>query len=239
MIGNSLRKGIWLAFGLSVALAGRASSGDMKYETVFETDFSGNLDAWRVEQQEGGSVAIKEGKLVIADKKGCTVWYDRELEGPVRISYTVTVSSVERVSDMNCFWMARDPDHESDLFAEGHGREGAFAQYDDLSLYYVGYGGNHNSTTRFRRYLGKGVKPLLEGYDLRDEAHLLKADHAYRIELVADESGARYFRDGELIFEYADPEPLLRGWFGFRTVWSHLEIDDFKVERILKTEDES
>ncbi|MBC2605012.1 DUF6250 domain-containing protein [Pelagicoccus albus] len=204
---------------------------DVAYETIASDDFSGDLSNWRIEQQPGGSVYLEDGKLVIADKKGCSVWYVNELEGPLRITYSVTVTSKERVSDMNCFWMASDPDHPEDLFKEGHGREGAFAQYDDLRLYYVGYGGNHNGTTRFRRYLGKGEKPLLEGYDLRDEEHLLKSDHKYEIELIADEDGARYYRDGELVFEYEDPEPLKKGWFGFRTVWSHLEIDDFKVEK--------
>lgn len=204
----------------------------MSDSIVYEDDFSQGLGSWRVEQQEGGSVSIENGKLVIADKKGCTVWFDKELEGPVRISYTVTVSSEERISDMNCFWMASDPDNEADLFADGHGRAGAFAQYDALRLYYVGYGGNYNSTTRFRRYLGHGEKPLLEGYDLQDEANLLKPDHAYRVELIADEVGARFYLDGKLVFEYADEAPLMRGWFGFRTVWSRLLIDDFKVERL-------
>lgn len=200
-------------------------------ETIFEDDFEDGLSNWKVEQQEGGRVFTENGKLVIADKGGCTVWLKEELEAPVRISYSATVSSKERVSDLNCFWMASHPD-DDDLFFDGHGREGAFAQYDVLQLYYVGYGGNHNGTTRFRRYLGHGEKPLLEGYDLRDEEHLLKADHTYQIVLEADSQGARYFRDGELVFEYDDSEPLKSGWFGFRTVWSRIEIDDFKVERL-------
>lgn len=193
--------------------------------------FTEALSEWVVEQQPGGRVFVQDGTLVIDDKKGCTVWYKKELVAPMRISYSVTVSSQARVSDMNCFWMASDLDHVENLFAEGHGREGAFAQYDDLQLYYVGYGGNHNSTTRFRRYKGRGEKPLLSGYDLSDAEHLLTSNTTYRIELVADGEKAQYYKDGELIFEYEDSEPLLRGWFGFRTVWSRLEIRDFKVEK--------
>lgn len=201
-------------------------------EVIHSDDFEEDLSDWVVEQQPGGEVTLEDGALVIRDKKGCTVWFRHELEAPVRISYSVTVVSDERVSDMNCFWMASDPDHEDDLFAEGHGREGAFAQYDDLQTYYVGYGGNYNSTTRFRRYKGGGEKPLLPGFDLSEEKYLLKPDHEYKIELVADGEKAQYFRDGELVFEYEDSEPLTSGWFGFRTVWSHLEIRDFKVEKL-------
>lgn len=201
-------------------------------EIVHADAFDEGLDNWIVEQQEGGRVYLESGKMVIEDESGCTVWFKKELHAPVKISYEVTVSSEARVSDMNCFWMASDPDHPHDLFAEGHGREGAFAQYDDLQLYYVGYGGNHNSTTRFRRYLGKGEKPLLPDFDKTEESFLLVPDHTYKIELVADEEGAKYYRDGELIFEYDDPDPLTRGWFGFRTVWSKLLIDNFKVESL-------
>ncbi|MDQ8203223.1 DUF6250 domain-containing protein [Pelagicoccus sp. SDUM812003] len=207
---------------------------DRPTSVIYQDDFENGLENWVVEQQPGGTVEVKDGNLVIDDEKGCTVWFKRELHAPVRIRYHVTLSADQRVSDMNCFWMASDPDHPDDLFAQGHGRTGAFATYDDLQLYYVGYGGNHNSTTRFRRYLGKGEKPLLEGYDLRGEQHLLKADHTYEIELVADENGARYYRDGELVFEYEDPQPLSSGWFGFRTVWSKTIISDFKVERLEK-----
>lgn len=199
---------------------------------VREIAFEQDLSDWVVEQQAGGSVAVENGALVITDKKGCTVWYRHALEAPVRISYSVTASSEERISDLNCFWMASDLDHLNDLFAEGNGREGAFAQYDDLQLYYVGYGGNYNATTRFRRYLGRGEKPLLPGFDLSDKAYMIEPDRRYRIELVADGEKAQYFRDGELIFEYKDPEPLTRGWFGLRTVWSKLIISDLRIKNL-------
>lgn len=192
-------------------------------------EFDDTLTDWVVEQQPGGSVVVEDGALLIDDQKGCTVWYRHKLTTPLRIRYAATVSSGSRVSDLNCFWMASDLDHLDDLFVDGHGREGAFAQYDDLQLYYVGYGGNHNSTTRFRRYKGRGEKPLLPEFDLTGEEHLLAGDHSYQIELVADGKKAQYFRDGELIFEYEDPEPLLEGWFGIRTVWSKIRIENLEV----------
>lgn len=214
----------------SIVFVHMASPQDQLPSSHQSIEFTSDLSDWVIEQSAGGRVLVEDGTLVIEDEKGCTVWYRHELEAPVKISYSVTLSSEARVSDMNCFWMASDLDHPEDLFKEGHGREGAFADYDDLQLYYVGYGGNYNATTRFRRYLGRGEKPLLPGFDLSDAEFMIEGDRTYRIELVAAEGKAQYFRDGELVFEYDDPSPLVRGWFGFRTVWSKQTISDLVIE---------
>ena len=58
---------------------------------------------------------------------------------------------------------------------------------------------------------------------------MLKADHPYRITLVVAGSRVQYLRDGELVFDFTDPEPLTSGWFGFSTVLSRIEIRDFQV----------
>jgi hypothetical protein len=194
-------------------------------------NFATDLSNWTVEQQPGGTVTIEDGTLVIADEGGCTVWFKQRLDAPVVISYTATVSSKARVSDLNCFWMATDPSRPGDLLAPGHARTGAFATYDALRTYYVGYGGNTNTTTRFRRYNGDGTKPLLPEHDLNAPEFLLKADHPYRIALVVVGSRVQYQRDGELVFDFTDPEPLASGWFGFRTVKGRIEISSFSVRR--------
>lgn len=191
----------------------------------------GRLTDWVVEQQAGGTVRMETGALVINDRAGCTVWWREPLTAPVRIRFEVTVSSAGRVSDLNCFWMASDPDHPADLFAPGHGRTGAFATYDQLRLYYVGYGGNTNTTTRFRRYDGTGAKPLDPAHDLQTEPFLLVGDHTYRIEITVTTDGrTTYARDGEVVFDYTDPTPLRHGWFGFRTVDSLTRITAFEIE---------
>ncbi|MCF3651651.1 DUF6250 domain-containing protein [Synoicihabitans lomoniglobus] len=194
-------------------------------------DFGGaGLSEWVVEQQPGGSVTIDDDALLITDVAGCTVWWREPLIAPVRIRYEVTVSSTGRVSDLNCFWMATDPDHPTDLFAAGHGRTGQFSTYDQLRLYYVGYGGNTNSTTRFRRYDGTGARPLDTQHDLQTPEFLLVPDHTYTIELnVTADGRVSYTRDGEVIYEIKDPAPLLRGWFGFRTVNSTTRVTAFEV----------
>lgn len=199
---------------------------------IHRAHFADNgLTGWIVEQQPGGSVTVEDGTLVIRDEAGCTVWWKEAIEGPVIIRYEVTMSSAARVSDLNCFWMASDPARPDDLFAAGHERTGRFATYDTLQTYYVGYGGNFNSTTRFRRYDGTGARPLDPAHDLAAPEFMLTPDHRYTIELRAEKGRVRYLRDGELIFDYTDPAPLTRGWFGFRTVRSEMRVHHFEVLR--------
>jgi hypothetical protein len=188
---------------------------------------------WVVEQRPGGTVAWKSNRLEIADQDGCTVWWRQELTAPVRISYDATVVSAgdphDRVSDLNCFWMAQEPGSSEAPYAS-YARHGKFAEYDSLLTYYVGYGGNTNSTTRFRRY-DRGTRPLLPEHDRRERRFLLEPNHRYHIELVAANGRAEFYRDGEKLFSFNDPQPLTHGWFAFRTVHSHLVIENFRVGR--------
>ena len=127
--------------------------------------------------------------------------------------------------------MATDPDHPDDLFDPSHGRDGSFASYDGLKTYYVGYGGNYNSTTRFRRYTGTGKRPLLPEHDLSAPEYMIEPDHTYQIRLVAADGRAQYYRDGELIFDYEDDSFLDEGWFAFRTVLSRIEVENIQIKR--------
>lgn len=195
-----------------------------------EGDPTTELRLWSIEQMPGGTVATDDEALVINDVGGVTVWWREPITAPVEISYDVTVVSHggpnDRVSDVNCFWMASDPKTPNALPS---GRTGKFEDYDSIRTYYVGMGGNENTTTRFRRYAGDGNKPLLPEYDLRDKKVLLEPNQTYRLRVVARNGVAEFWRDGEKIFTFTDPAPLTSGWFGIRSVKSHLEIRNFKV----------
>src|SRR5690606_36239314 len=145
------------------------------YPTLFRS-FTPALRDFIVEQMPGGRVSVADGALIIEDVAGCTVWYRPRLKAPVEISYEATVvmqdGPFDRLSDLNCFWMADFPGEPAGLPGSTGKRTGRFAEYDALATYYVGYGGNYNSTTRFRRYAGTGAKPLLPEHDLADPAHL-------------------------------------------------------------------
>lgn len=209
------------------------NSGEKADSLLAADNFTGGLGGWVIEQQPGGTVTAHRGTLTIHDKAGCTVWWRERLTGPLVIRYEATMKANARVSDLNCFWMASDPRSAGDLFAPGHGRDGRFASYDSLRTYYVGCGGNGNTTTRFRRYDGSGARPLRPEHDLKATPALLEAERTYRIEIRVEADGqTTWARDGVVLLAYDDPEPLRSGWFGFRTVDSQIEIRGFRAERL-------
>ena len=207
-------------------LAAAASDAPQAGKLLFSDDFTHGLANWRVELEKPGVVEAKGGILSMDVPAGCTVWLRRELRGPVIIEYQATMirgGAKDRVSDLNCFWMASDARVR---------RSGAFADYNTLRGYYVGQGGNGNTTTRFRRYIGDPVlRPLLPEHDLK--APLLQANTPIKIRVVADGSRIQYSCDGKIVFDFHDPAPYTRGWFGFRTTFSRLEIRNFRVYRCL------
>lgn len=214
--------------------------GQLLHDVTF--DKADAIDQWAPELEKGGTVAIEDGKLVIDVPGGCTAWFKAELERPLLIEYDVTVIDAgganDRVSDLNCFWMARDARNPDDIFAVE--RSGTFFDYNQLRCYYVGLGGNTNSTTRFRRYIGdQERRPLLPEHDLEAEQYLIKPNVKQTIRLIAADGRTEYWRDDTRIFDYDDPEPYRVGWFAFRTVTNHLEIDRFQVYRLEKRQAEA
>lgn len=191
---------------------------------------------WIIEQQPKGVVTVAKGKMEINDAKGCTVWFKNKLEGNCKIEYDIIVidnkEKYDRVSDMNCFWMANDPNNPNDFFKESEQRAGLFPNYHHLKLYYVGYGGHDNSKTRFRRYDGNTDRPLLPEHDLSDKKFMIVANNKRHIEILVKDKYTCFKRDGEIIFEMNDTVPYTSGYFGFRTAENHMLIENFKVTKL-------
>jgi Domain of unknown function (DUF6250) len=202
---------------------------------LYSDDFNGGLNQWLAELEQPGVVEAKSGILHLDVPAGATVWFRPELRGPVMIQYEATMirrgGPNDRVSDLNCFWMASDARSPKDLFATK--RSGKFADYNQLRAYYVGQGGNTNSTTRFRRYIGDPeLRPLLLEHNLASAEVLLKPNVTQKIQLVANRGHIQYYRDGKRIFDFQDAEPYTRGHFGLRTTFSHIEVRNFRVYRL-------
>ncbi len=176
--------------------------------------------------------------------KGLTLWYNKPLSGDCTIEYDACVvfeegndSEWNRVSDLNCFWKASDPDHPSDIFHNKNWRSGIFLNCYSLQLYYLGYGGNYNSTTRFRRY--DGNKAAIDDASLRpkilteytDNKHLITPNHWYHIKIECKGNNTRYSIDGECVVDFKDNNPLTKGWFGFRTTKSHTKLRNFRTSQ--------
>lgn len=198
-----------------------------------QDSFKKGLGQWVVEQMPGGTVSATKGKMEITDVAGCTIWFKHQLAGPLLISYDVVVidqgGPQDRVSDLNCFWLATDPRYPQDFFAGSQDRRGQFKDYNPLQLYYVGLGGHNNTKTRFRRYTGDGNKPLLPEHDLSAPEFLITPNQVNHIKIVAHDNTIQYYRNDVLIYDFIDPAPYRQGYFGIRTVNNHMLVDNFRV----------
>jgi hypothetical protein len=203
---------------------------------ILYSDVLNNDANWIIEQQPNGKVNVENGKMEIVDAKGCTVWFKNLLEGNLKIEYDVVVINqngpFDRVSDLNCFWMANDPNNPDDFFKESKQRAGHFPNYHHLKLYYVGYGGHNNSKTRFRRYDGNLDRPLLPEHDLSEKKYLIVANKKMHIEILVKDNYTSFKRDGEVILEMNDSSPYTSGYFGFRTVENHMKVENFKITKL-------
>lgn len=195
---------------------------------------------WKVESESPDCQVTFLGDTVeILSPKGLTLWRKEKMKGQVTIEYDACVvmeKEGDRLSDLNCFWMASDPQYPDNLWKREAWRSGIFLNCYSLQLYYLGYGGNHNKTTRFRRYDGNeaGVtdaqsRPaILKEYT--DSEHLLKPNHWYHIKITNEGGRVCYYIDGERLVDYLDPQPLTEGWFGFRTTLSRTRLSNFRYE---------
>ncbi len=208
------------------------STGDV----VFETDFQ-NLDStqWIVESETEIKWSDLQGEncMDIDVQKGITIWFNQKLKRDVVIEFAVTVvdegSPNDRVSDLNCFWMASDPENPDNFFERKDWRNGVFWHYYSLNLYYVGLGGHDNSKTRFRKYHGKAdpIPEVIREYT--GSKNLITPNKRCTVKIVCKGNLTQYFYNGQKLFELDEENTYDSGYFGFRTVNNHMKIHSFKV----------
>ena len=186
---------------------------------------------WTVESESPDYRVSFSGDICeVVAPKGLTLWRKQPVKQGMAVEYDVLMTD-DRLSDMNVFWMASDPSAAT-VFKHLNQRQGIFKNCYALQMYYLGYGGNYNSTTRFRRYMGGGVVPPI-WKEYTDKDHLLKSGHWYHWRVESTQEGrTRIFVDGECLVDYLDPTPLTKGWFGFRTTLSRARIANFRMENL-------
>ena len=202
---------------------------------LFQDDFR-SLDSWVIEAEQPARVNVDDGSLDIDAPAGLTLWFRPRLDGPVKIEFDAIAVAHggpnDQVSDLNVFWMAANADGSAPFPSQ---RSGKFAEYNNLLTYYVGLGGNRNTTTRFRRYIGDpAIRPLLPEHDLGSRDALLIPNQRQTITLVADGTHIEFRRDGRVLFHYEDAAPYARGWFALRTTWSHLRVERLRIYSLLR-----
>lgn len=205
-----------------------------------EAKDSCKLSNWISEDSSGKVQITCIGDTIdIVSPDGLSLWYKERLSGDYEISYRVGVvvenGAYDRLSDLNCFWGANDPQYPDDIFARSSWRNGVFQNYNTLNLFYVGYGGNENKTTRFREYHGEyygvddaRIKPVLKEYT--DAAHLLKPNHWYDIKIRVANGVTTYEMDGEELFRLPLKEGKADGYYALRLWQNHVRLTGFKVK---------
>lgn len=189
-------------------------------------------------QVDSTEVQIKKGNLDIDAIKGATIWFKEKLFAPLQIEYTAVVldkgDSNDRVSDLNCFFMAIDSQCASNILTCADStRTGRFPDYHRLRTYYVGYGGHDNTTTRMRRYVGyTGERPVLEEHDI-GFPEIIKPNVPIKIKIRVLNNNITYSHNDKIIFEMNDSLPYHEGWFAFRTVRNHMQIQDLKITKLI------
>ena len=225
----------WLiSASFCLALAAGCSTRPAARTLLYADDFRSTEDwaeNWVIEAEAPARVIASHGTLDIDAPAGCTLWFRPRLSGPVEIEFEATAVAEggpnDQVSDLNVFWMASNRDGSAPFPLQ---RSGAFAEYHDLLTYYVGLGGNRNTTTRFRRYIGDPqLRPLRAEHDLSSPDALLVPNQKQKVVLIADRNTIEYKRDGRTLFRLEDAEPYTHGWFALRTTQSHLRIRSLRI----------
>lgn len=196
---------------------------------------------WVAEDSSGKlQITCVGDTMDIVSPGGLSLWYKERLTGNYEITYRAMVvmagGKYDRLSDLNCFWGAGDPQHPDNFFARGAWRNGVFQNYNTLNLFYVGYGGNDNQTTRFRQYHGEyygvddaRIKPILKEY--ADDAHLLKPNHWYEVKIRVANGITTYSMDGEELFRLPMDDGKGDGYFALRLWQNHVRFADFRVKK--------
>lgn len=211
----------------------------LKGVVLFAQHENSFIKQWKVEDESRALQVVEHSDtLELIVPAGLTLWYQQRLTGDYEINYHISMvmkgGKHDRLSDLNCFWAANDPKHPHDLFARSEWRNGIFKNYNTLNLFYVGYGGNYNSTTRFRRYRGEyygvaddKVKPLLNEYT--DASHLLTPNQWYHIRIRVEKGVTTYSVNDEELFRYSITGEEGDGHFGLRLLQNHVMFTGFKV----------
>ncbi|HEY6641690.1 DUF6250 domain-containing protein [Povalibacter sp.] len=199
---------------------------------LYQDDFREGLSQWHIESERPGRITAQMGVLEIDVPGGATLWFKQPLRSPVAIEFEATAVKArgrnDRVSDLNCFWMASNSDATTPVFSRR--RNGRFDEYDTLRAYYVSLGGNENTRAIFLRYNGEPVRrPSLPEHEASTADAQLPANRSQLITLVASGRQIEYWRDSRRLFEFADAEPYREGWFAIRTTQSHLKIARLRI----------
>jgi len=207
-------------------------SGSAQEKVIWKVPLN-DINKWVIELEypEKSHVEATNEGLVIDSYGGATLWLDTLLTGDYLIQYEREISLDKgkntRLSDLNQFWLAQEPRNGIKL----RPRNGSLDSYNDLTLFYVGIGGNNNSTTRFRRYDGSGKRILLA--EKNEKPFLLEAGRSDTISTFvrASKKQTEVWMNGKPLFADEGIEST-KGYFGIRLTASRQVIKWLTISKL-------
>lgn len=91
--------------------------------------------------------------------------------------------------------MISDPKNPEDFHLNINKQKGFIGDYNYLQLYYVGFCGRNNTTTRLRRYPSDGARLMLPEYDLNTQDYLLKGNANNHIKIICYNGLIQFYRN--------------------------------------------
>ena len=162
------------------------------------------------------------------------VWYKHPFESPFVMEFETTPLQAPPkftagVSDSIWFWLASDPRHPDDFFAETAARNAnpSLRSYLPLRFYWIDFGGNNNTTTRFRY---NPLRQLIRQFS--DAPRLLEKGRTYKIMIVANGPHQEYWCDGKRWAYFYDDDPPRSGHIGFRAFVADHRISNLRIHRL-------
>ena len=99
---------------------------------------------WRAESESPDyKISFKCDTAEIVAPKGFTLWRKEKMRGKVTVEYDACVvvedgNPSDRLSDLNCYWMASDRKYPEILWKRESWRKGGFVNRYSLQMYYKG-----------------------------------------------------------------------------------------------------
>jgi hypothetical protein len=183
---------------------------------------------------EGCTAVIKNKRLLIdADTTGqraSTIWLDKELSGNVSIEFDVyLLSSADDANNVNVFLMYNDPSGRLLRQTADSRQDGLYRRYHTLNGYiFTNVTNGDTASVRYRFRKNPGFKLVSENF--RPGAGRGRKLH---VKLVKKAGHFEYWENGKKILDAVDTaEAYNKGFFGFRTWHTAMEIDNLLIKRI-------
>lgn len=198
---------------------------------LYTSDFSKMKSIDNFSKNGEGSVYIEKNKLFLDDTQhgtGLTCWLKKEFTGDLEISFDACAVEPCFASNINFFFYAKPIQGASlDLL----NFTGSYAQYHEKAQMYIVTQTGDFENVRGKSNIGYSRLRKDPGFELINETYDIKTvlNELYRFYIKKKGKEISVIINDQLIHRYEDENPYESGLLGFRTYYTKLWIDHFKV----------